>query len=49
MKAVNPDCLFVMTSTDLVYDGEDAPYEVNEDKMPFPNTGKIGFMANMEI
>jgi len=28
IKAVNPECLFVFTSTDLVYDGEHPPYDV---------------------
>lgn len=38
VKRRNPNVLFIFTSTDLVYDGEHAPYEVGVSEPPSPFT-----------
>ena len=38
IKEFVPNCLFLFTSTDLVYDGEYAPYDVNESLVVPPET-----------
>ena len=40
VKRTKPDILFIFTSTDLVYDGEHAPYEVGASLSPLTTYGK---------
>lgn len=40
MKAINKKCLFIFTSTDLVYEGESPPYSALSEQSPLTSYGK---------